>query len=128
LQTTLLILLVEDDEGIRVLLEESLQEGGFELVVAASGAEALGALETRGTSFRGLITDVDLGQGPDGWEVARRARELNPDLSVVYMSGASFESWSSRGVPHSTMVSKPFAPAQILTAISALLNTTDTRG
>lgn len=42
--------------------------------------------------------------------------------TVVYMSGDSAEDWSSKGVPNSIMLSKPFAPAQLVTAISNLLN------
>ena len=122
---TILILLVEDDVTIRSVLHEALSEGGFEIETAADGTEALAALDKRADKLRGLITDVDLGKGPDGWEVARHARELNHEIAVVYMSGASAHDWSSHGVPNSTMVAKPFAPAQIITAVSALLNATD---
>lgn len=71
-----------------------------------------------------MITDINLGSGPSGWEVAKRARELIPELPVVYMSGADAEKWASHGVPNGTVVTKPFAPAQIITAISTLLNVT----
>ncbi len=125
MQATILILLVEDEPKIRSLLQEALEDGGYELVVARNGSEAVASLEGRADGLRGLITDIDLGQGPDGWDVARRARELKPEISIVYMSGASVHDWNAHGVPNSTMVAKPFAPAQILTAISALLNTTD---
>ena len=70
--------------------------------------------------------DIRLGAGPDGWAVARRARELVPTMPVVYMSGDSSPEWSSKGVPNSLMVAKPFAPAQIITAVSTLLNAADT--
>lgn len=124
-QTTLLLLLVEDDEGVISLLEETLRDGGFDLELAKNGAAALGILEARSETLRGLITDINLGAGPNGWDIARRARELSEDIPVVYMSGASGHEWTSHGVPNSTLVHKPFAPAQIVTAISALLNVTD---
>ena len=73
-----------------------------------------------------MITDIRLSAGPDGWAVARRARELVPNMPVVYMSGDSSQEWSSKGVPNSLMVAKPFAPAQIITAVSTLLNAVDT--
>jgi DNA-binding response OmpR family regulator len=123
--TTLRILLVEDEDLVVSVLEETLREGGFEPEVAKSGGEAFTLLESKIGSIRGLITDINLGSGPDGWDVARHARELSPEIPVVYMSGASSDEWTSRGVPNSTIVEKPFAPAQIITAISALLNTTD---
>jgi len=122
---TLLLLLVEDDDAVRLTLEEALHEGGFEVELANNGGEALAILETHKDKLRGLITDINLGPGPDGWEVARRGRELIPTLPVVYMSGAAGQEWTSRGVPHSTLVAKPFAPAQLITAISALLNISD---
>lgn len=124
---TLILLLVEDEPAIRALLNEALQDGGFDIMLAENGTKAIAIVEVQSDSFRGLITDIDLGPGPDGWEVARRARECNHDIPVVYMSGASAHDWASHGVPNSTMVAKPFAPAQIITAISALLNVTDTR-
>ena len=58
----------------------------------------------------------------DGWEVAKRAREIDPEFPVVYMSGAHAEDWASKGVPNSIMLAKPFAPAQLVTAVSQLLN------
>jgi len=58
----------------------------------------------------------------DGWEVARQAREINPQFPVVYMSGASAADWPAKGVPNSMMLEKPFAPAQLVTAVAQLLN------
>lgn len=60
-----------------------------------------------------------------GWEVAVRARELKPDLPVVYVTGDSGHEWASRGVPGSVVVSKPFAPAQIVVALASLANQSD---
>jgi len=122
-----LLLIVEDEEEVRSLLEDALRESGFELELAKSGEAALAVLESRKDSLRGLVTDINLGPGPDGWAVAKRGRELIPDLPVVYMSGAAGHEWTSKGVPHSTLVAKPFAPAQIITAISALMNSSDSR-
>src|ERR1700744_1111999 len=121
-----LLLLVEDEETVRSVLEDSLRDGGFDLKLALNGTEALAILEREGETIHGLITDINLGSGPSGWEVAKRARELIPELPVVYMSGTDAEKWASHGVPNSTIVAKPFAPAQIVTAISTLLNVTDT--
>ena len=107
------------------MLDEALGDGGFEVAMARNGAEAIAILDEKSRSLRGLITDINLGHGPDGWDIARHARELRPELPVVYMSGASAHEWASHGVPHSTIVNKPFAPAQIVTAISALINVSD---
>jgi DNA-binding response OmpR family regulator len=59
----------------------------------------------------------------DGWAVARASREIDPEFPVVYMTGAAADQWPVQGVPNSILLAKPFAPAQLVTAISNLLNT-----
>jgi CheY-like chemotaxis protein len=122
LDTSILLLLVEDEALIRMNLQAELEEAGFELVAATNGEQAMTELETDAARFRGLLTDIKLGQGPNGWELARHARESVPHIPVVYMSGDSAHEWDAQGVPNSIMVAKPFVGAQIITAISTLLN------
>ena len=86
----------------------------------AQGGKALSELEAD-PRFSGLITDINLGRGPDGWEIARCARELLPNLPVIYISGHGSAEWPSKGVPNGLTISKPFATAQLITAISTLL-------
>jgi DNA-binding response OmpR family regulator len=118
------ILVVEDDQLVQSVVEESLTEGGFEIVIASSGRNALELLDSSGGKYRALVTDINLGPGDvDGWDVARHAREIDPNFPVVYMSGKDAAEWPSKGVPNSIMLPKPFAPAQLVTAVSQLLNT-----
>ena len=91
------------------------------MIQAMTGERALSVIEADPTRFRGLITDINLGKEPDGWEVARRGRELIPGLPVLYVSVDAAD-WPSKGVPKSIMVTKPFASAQIITAISTCLS------
>lgn len=117
------ILVVEDDHLILSIVDEALTDGGFEVVVASSGQNALELLDASDGKYRALVTDINL--GPDkveGWDVARHAREIDPNFPVVYMSGRDAAEWASKGVPHSIMLTKPFAPAQLVTAVSQLLN------
>jgi CheY-like chemotaxis protein len=116
------ILVVEDEELIQSLVEETLVDGGFEPVIAASGEEAVTLLKGDKGKYRALVTDINLKGKMDGWEVAQHAREIEPDFPIVYMSGAAAADWTSKGVPNSLMLSKPFAPVQLLTAVSNLLN------
>jgi CheY-like chemotaxis protein len=116
------ILIVEDDEAIQIIVEESLGDGGFETAVAPSGEEAVTLLTGQKAKYRALVTDINLRGKMDGWEVARRAREINPEFPIVYMSGAGAAEWTSKGVPNSIMLEKPFAPAQLVTAVANLLN------
>ena len=124
---TKLLLLVEDEALILLHLQDALIEAGYELVLAGNGDNALSELEQDSDRFRGIITDIRLGTGPDGWDIAHRARELSPNIQVIYMSGDSGNDWSSKGVPNSLMIAKPFAVAQVVTAISNLLVAEDTR-
>jgi CheY-like chemotaxis protein len=117
-----IILVVEDDQLIQSLVEETLSDGGFESAIAASGEEAVTLIKGHKGKYRALVTDINLRGKMDGWEVAQHAREIEPDFPVVYMSGAAAADWTSKGVPNCVMLAKPFAPAQLLTAVSNLLN------
>lgn len=116
------ILVVEDDQLVQSLVEEALSDGGFESAIVTSGEEAVTLLKGHKGKFRALVTDINLQCKMDGWEVAQHAREIDPGFPVVYMSGAAAAEWASKGVPNSIILPKPFAPAQLLTAISNLLN------
>jgi CheY-like chemotaxis protein len=122
-ENALLILVAEDEPSIRELLNATLEEDGYAVVLAENGEEAVALLDKH-KDARALITDVRLGgkRKLTGWDVARHARELNPDIAVVYMSGDSAAEWTAQGVPKSVMVVKPFAMSQISTAIANLLN------
>jgi DNA-binding response OmpR family regulator len=118
------ILVAEDDQLIQGLVMDALSQGGFEAAIAPSGEEAITLLQGALTNYRALITDINLLGRLDGWEVAKRARELKPDMPVIYMTGLAADDWASRGVPNSLLLQKPFAPAQIVTAVAQMLNST----
>lgn len=91
--------------------------------MASSGENAVELLDAAEGKYRGLVTDINLRPGElDGWDVAQHAREIDPHFPVVYMSGKDADDWASKGVPNSIMLAKPFAPAQLVTAVSQLLN------
>jgi DNA-binding response OmpR family regulator len=117
------ILVIEDDETIQSIVADALDEGGFEMAVAATGEEAITLIKGTQANYRALVTDINLLGRIDGWEIARAAREVDPAFPIVYMTGAAADEWASRGVPNSILLTKPFAPAQLVTAISNLLKT-----
>jgi DNA-binding response OmpR family regulator len=119
------VLYVEDDLFIRESVEEFLRDSGYDVMTAPDGAVALNALKGNVVPFRALITDVDLGTELDGWEIARRARELNRALPVVYVSGASSHEWKTKRVPNSIMIVKPFTPTQLVGALASILKEAD---
>lgn len=119
------VLVAEDEPALRDLLKAAFEDGGFAVVLASDGSEALSVLDAdRGV--RALVTDIKLGPDVTGWDVARHARELNPEFPVVYVTGSEGHDWASLGVPNSVLITKPFAPAQVLTAVAQLLNVGNT--
>ena len=120
-----ILLLVEDENLIALALQDELSAAGFDVVTAHDGDEAVAELRTDAARFKGVITDVRLGAGPDGWAVAHTARELCATIAVVYMSGDSAVGWAANGVPESVMLAKPFATAQLVAAISTLITQAD---
>jgi CheY-like chemotaxis protein len=81
------ILLVEDDPLIREFVVEALREEGYHVIHAANGEEALAWCGRRIVDV--LITDVKLPGSVDGWQIAERCREHDPELPVIYATGFS---------------------------------------
>ena len=117
-----MILVIEDEYSLQGIVEEALIDGGFETDILSSGEEALTLFKGRLKNYKALVTDVNLKGRMSGWDVARQIREIAPNCPVVYMTGANADEWASQGVPDSILLQKPFAPAQIVTAVSQLLN------
>jgi CheY-like chemotaxis protein len=92
-----LLLLAEDEAIVAEVIEFTLREAGYDVLAVNGGPAAIAALENGAQRFAGVITDVRMIE-VDGWQVARRARELVPDLPVVYMSGDSADHWTAQGV------------------------------
>ena len=119
---TVTVLLVDDDPLVHEVIRLALEDGGFDVLSAATGSEAIELLDARHVSIHALVTDINLGKDVDGWAVAKHARELEARLPVVYITGDSGYEWRSQGVPESIVIEKPFVAAQIVTAVAAARN------
>ena len=106
------VLLVEDELLISDMIAEVLAEHGFEVCAVASAKEALQHL-TCGEPYDVLFTDINLPGGIDGAALARLARQLRPDLPVVYASGAISRIEQLNAVPGATFVPKPYDPEKL---------------
>lgn len=115
------VLVVEDEPSVLMFLEEGLEERGFSVVSARSGGEALSLLGTTLHEIAVLVADIRIGEGLDGWDIARFAREITPGLPIVYVTGDSAGSWDSQGVPNSVLLQKPFTRIELADAIRSLL-------
>jgi DNA-binding response OmpR family regulator len=116
------ILVIEDDVQLQTTIEAALEDEGLQPAIAASGEEAVTLLKSDLSDYRALVVDIRLLGRIDGWEVARAARRIDPDLPVVYITGAAAERWETQGVPESVLLKKPFAPADLVTVIRQLLD------
>lgn len=117
-----LVLLIEDEFLLLADIEEALAKSRFATVSFFSGEEALTDFIQSSGKYKAVVTDVRLGGDVDGWTVAKRIRKEEPGFPVIYVTGASEEEWAAQGVPDSMLIRKPFKPAQLVTALSTLLN------
>lgn len=114
-------MLVEDDPIIAEMVMRALQTGGFDVTLLHSGTEAWRLLDHFSPLPSVLVTDINAGEGPDGWEIALYARGRRPDIAVVYMTGTAADEWPVHGVSESILVPKPFTEIQIVTAVCKLV-------
>jgi CheY-like chemotaxis protein len=114
------LLFVEDDLVQGMDVSATLEAEGFRVTNVSSHAEAIEAL-SRDQDLGALLTDIDLGPGPDGFDVARQARRLRPGLPVVFVSGSMGIYHAARRLPGSIFVAKPFHPAQIIQALNEVI-------
>ena len=118
-----IVLVVEDEEQMQEIVHDALREGGFDVTTVASAQEAVAMLESGVVKYSALVTDINLKGPMTGWEIGRLVRQVDPAFPIVYMTGAAADTWASKGAPNSILLKKPFAPAQLVTAVSQLLNT-----
>lgn len=117
------ILLVEDEQVVRGLVQEILEENGYRVLCASSGGEAMRITEETPEPIQLLITDVVMPEmsGPD---LASRLRKLRPKTRVLYMSGyTDDEVLTRKGLPeNSAFIQKPFTPDQFLQKVRETLD------
>jgi CheY-like chemotaxis protein len=109
------ILFIDDDLISRLLNCAVLRESGFDVVEARSPAEACRIIAS-GAMFAALVIDADIGEG-GGFALARHARQMNPQIAVIYMTGKDVPRYLLEGVHQSLFVPRPFDPDQIVRAL-----------
>lgn len=114
------ILLVEDEAEVRGLIEEALAERGLEVESAASDRVAYDLLAREADEYELLVADINLGEGTTGFDVARRARQLNPGIRVIYITGHAAH-MGKFGVQGGEMFPKPFRPVELASRVAEVL-------
>jgi PAS domain S-box-containing protein len=119
-----LIAVVEDEPGVRSLVERLLVRGGHRVLAFPDGAAALDALADLGVTIDLLITDLVM-PGPNGIEVARQIRRDRPGLPVLLMSGYAADALRAERIGESSLdlLEKPFSAAELLDRVAAVLGT-----
>jgi CheY-like chemotaxis protein len=105
------VLVVEDEYLISEWVSQSLSEQGFDVQTVTNAADALAHLAALPVDV--LFTDINLPGGMDGAALAWRAREMQPQLPVVYASARATLLKQDARVPGSIVVPKPYEPALV---------------
>lgn len=117
------ILVVEDQAPVLKVVERSLIRSGMKVLAASNADEGLALLRQHIDQVDLLLTDVVMPR-MSGPELALRAREVAPQLKVIFMSGYSGDTVSSQldGMAPFAMVEKPFRPAELVSAVRKMLD------
>jgi CheY-like chemotaxis protein len=115
--STISILVVDDEALLRLDLVEALRDAGYGVLEASDANQALDHLfDSRPIDV--LITDIDLGAGLTGWDVAETFRAARSDIPIIYISGVAGD--RSRRVPGSAFFAKPCTTLDILKVCGGL--------
>jgi CheY-like chemotaxis protein len=119
------ILLVEDEEAVRTFARRALENGGYRVLMAASGADALELARGHEGPIHLLLTDVVM-PGISGRELAEQLVAVRPDVRVVYTSGYTDDETVRHGVreAETAFLQKPFSPEQLARRVREVLNAT----
>jgi PAS domain S-box-containing protein len=116
------ILVVEDDEGVRQLVTAALKQGGYEVMIAREGNEALRICERDGGKIGLVLTDFVM-PGMSGRALVESLRKLNPAVRVLCMSGYASDALAAAGKldPDVPFIHKPFTPLDLNVKIRDVL-------
>ncbi len=118
------ILVVDDEEALRELVEESLKELGYRILTAGDGLQALKILsETPQINL--LISDVIMPGGLNGYELAEQATVINPQLKVILASGYSESALASKNSKNCSaiLLNKPYSLEELARQVKMVLET-----
>jgi two-component system cell cycle sensor histidine kinase/response regulator CckA len=113
------VLLVEDEFLLNLTLADALAEHGFEVHAVANARDALQHLAGNSPCDI-LVTDINLPNSMDGTALAQIARQLRPNLPVVYVSGTVRRLEQIVAVPGAAFVPKPYNPEKLCVMLSEM--------
>jgi PAS domain S-box-containing protein len=114
------VLLVEDDQGVLEIVTAWMEELGYRVLTAQNGREALSVLK-RGEPIDLLFTDLVMPHGISGGELARRARQIRPELKILLGSGYSARISLDAAAASLPILGKPYRQVELAAKLRAVL-------
>ena len=118
------VLLVEDEPVVRKMARTTLESGGYAVIEAGDGREALNIWDQRSHDIDLVVTDMVMPNGVSGGALARTLQSRTPDLHVICTSGYTPE-YIERDLPSNeriTFLSKPYLPKRLLEVVRHCLD------
>lgn len=118
------VLVVEDEPDVRRMAERILAKGGYSVIGASGGEQALDACRRAEQPIHLLLTDVIM-PGMLGTELVEQVKAIRPELGVIFMSGYSHEVLAPEALAEQgagTFIEKPFSASELLKAVRGLLD------
>jgi signal transduction histidine kinase/ActR/RegA family two-component response regulator len=119
------VLLAEDEEAVRELACEFLAAAGYRVFTAEDGVKALKIAETMSQPIDLLVTDVVMPR-MRGTELAKKLKQLHPDIKVIYMSGYLGDEGGNEFLGDSGYLQKPFSRDSLLRRATLSLSESET--
>ena len=116
------VLVVDDEEDLRDIMRRMLERRGFDTLVAGDAVQAIETCRDHDGEIDVLVTDLGL-PGASGGDLSRAARELRPEMGVVYISGLPKDIAVTKGLigDDALLVKKPFTADLLIEALRMVI-------
>jgi DNA-binding NtrC family response regulator len=113
------VVVLEDDELVRDVLTDIIEAEGFAVRPVATADDAIAQIDSM-PRCKLLLTDIDLGPGPSGFDAARIVQERHPCLPVIYLTGRPDHANARHFGPKERFLPKPFRTTELLDTMRSL--------
>jgi CheY-like chemotaxis protein len=121
------ILLVEDEEAMRAMIRQLLEQGGYHVLEANNGHHALQVAQEYTGPIHLLISDVAMPE-MGGPQLAEHMAQLRPQTRVLFLSGYTDRAFEHLGAPGAALLEKPFSGRGLLRKVGEILGGSSTPG
>jgi DNA-binding response OmpR family regulator len=113
------VVVLEDDDLVRDVLTDIMEAEGFVVRPAATADDAIAHIDSAG-GCELLLTDIDLGPGPNGFDAAKAAQARHPYLPIIYLTGRPDHANDRHFGPKERFLRKPFRALELVDAMRSL--------